>query len=492
MAHATFPFRLSRLTRSDTLAGLQMTRHFGVTVMPEYIQTEGIEAVLARLCRAGVTSVTTSPYVAAETDAAHGGREPPADGGAGGVRLLDRPVWGKRELYLQTAPSFVPDPARYAGLRYQPPPATDLTHAQGNIIGAFLDAASAAGLSTHLQVMAAIPPGLRVQFGGPVPSDRPTLPDGGFGPGRVDNNASLATLDVRRYMAALIGDLCENYPQATGIKFDWPEIPPYDFHSLLFDFNPAVRSHAEQLGLDFDDLASRVQTLFIGLANFGDAEAISIAARLGSGEPVRSMLTGNATITDLLRLRRALVGDYQKFLADAVRAASHNTTRVFFQGFPPPWNEVSGFDFAVTGGLADDVGAKIYSMHWPMMEKNYCEALLGLTPLSEAICIRLVRALLGTTTAQVSRIDQLRYPAPEESHPADSASIESKLNAARQEVTTARFWALSHSYGPLEDVARRFQAALAGSNGNVYLNRYGYLSDEKLDTLGSMFAYGPD
>jgi hypothetical protein len=36
------------------------------------------------------------------------------------VRLLDRPLWGKRELFVSTAPSYTPDLRLYRGLRYQP------------------------------------------------------------------------------------------------------------------------------------------------------------------------------------------------------------------------------------------------------------------------------------------------------------------------------------------------------------------------------------
>ena len=85
------------------------TRLVGITVLPEYFQFETVEAVLDNLVkRAGVTAIATSPYVMAEADQQTGSREPPIDAGAGKVRLLDRPLWGKRELWVRTAPSFRP------------------------------------------------------------------------------------------------------------------------------------------------------------------------------------------------------------------------------------------------------------------------------------------------------------------------------------------------------------------------------------------------
>jgi hypothetical protein len=109
-------------------------------------------------------------------DERDGSREPPDDAGAGTVRLLDRPLWGRRELFVRTAPSYTPDLKPYAGLRYQPSSPNELTGRDGQIVGEFVRAAKAAGLQVYLQVQAAIPPGYRVQFGGPQEDDRARLP----------------------------------------------------------------------------------------------------------------------------------------------------------------------------------------------------------------------------------------------------------------------------------------------------------------------------
>src|SRR5690348_8704783 len=106
-------YNQSSMLRREFLAGALSTaarakapqQFVGITLMPEYIQSEGIEAVLGNLRRAGATAVATSPYVMAPSDAPDAQREPPIDAGAGGVRLLDRPLWGKRELRVTTAPS---------------------------------------------------------------------------------------------------------------------------------------------------------------------------------------------------------------------------------------------------------------------------------------------------------------------------------------------------------------------------------------------------
>ncbi len=114
-------------------------RFLGVAVLPEYIQSEGIDGVLQNLLeKVRANAVALSPYVMAETDPTLGKREPPADAGAGAVRLLDRPLFGKREVWVTTAPSFVPTAPLYQGLRYKGAPASDLTHREGSVVARFI------------------------------------------------------------------------------------------------------------------------------------------------------------------------------------------------------------------------------------------------------------------------------------------------------------------------------------------------------------------
>src|SRR5262245_55915624 len=133
--------------------------------MPEFIQTESVNGLLDNIQRrTQATAVATSPYVMEPASEATGGREPPIDAGAGSVRLLDRPLWGKRELFVRTAPSFAPDLQRYKGLRYQPSAPNALTSAQGPLVAQFVEEAKRRGLQVYFQVQSAIPPGYRVQF----------------------------------------------------------------------------------------------------------------------------------------------------------------------------------------------------------------------------------------------------------------------------------------------------------------------------------------
>ncbi|MHA1566980.1 MAG: hypothetical protein ACTSX7_16840, partial [Alphaproteobacteria bacterium] len=319
-------------------------RSLNVTVLPEFAQSEGPSAVLDNLCtRAGITAITTSPYVMEPSAAPDAGREPPADAKAGAVRLLDRDLFGKRALTVRTSPSFEPDRDLYKGLRYQPPAPDDLTRRDGACVGDFIAQARSRNIKTYLQVQTAIPPGYRVQFGGPLADDRCLLPDGTEHEGRVDKNASLASPHIKAYGCAMIRDLVRAYPDIDGIRVDWSEYPPYAFDSLFFDFSAHARSAAMRLDYDFDLMRDDTTRLRAFLFE-----------KMTNGDLLELVENGPVNIWDLLKsypgvlaLRRfksdlvtEIIGDFRTALDDA----SGHRMELVVQGFPPPWSQASGFD----------------------------------------------------------------------------------------------------------------------------------------------------
>lgn len=471
------------MTASDAPSG---GRHLGITVMPEYIQSEGIEAVLDRLVDGlGVTAITTSPCVAAVSEPGIGTREPPLDGGAGSVRVLDRPLWGQRALHMVTAPSFVPDRSLYRPGGYEPPPPTSLTEAEGPVLGRFISAAKARGVAVYLQVMAAIPPCLKVQFGGPDDVDKPMLPDGTPVPPRVDNNASLASGRVRDYVRSLVLDLARAYPDVDGFRFDWPEYPPYHFLSLFADFNPAVRPYAAEAGIDFDALRHSMSALLRAIADrslpAGRLEAAATPDRF-----LAELAAAHPGVRDHLRLRKHLTTRYAHFLREAVDAAAPGKS-VFLHGFPPPWNTLSGFSPAEIEPVADLVGIKFYTMHWPMMVRNYAEQIVALSGADrDRTAVAVSRLLVGQAPAD-GRLASIAYPEPDEPHGIEAGTISAKFGEAQAGVGRPLI-GVAHGYGPTEDVTQRFSALWAATGGRVDINRYGYLSDEKLAAIAAVVS----
>jgi hypothetical protein len=463
-----------------------MTRFVGITIFPEFFQNEGVDAALDNLVRrAGATAITTSPYVMAPAPEGQGAREPPADAGAGKVRLLDRPLWGKRELSVRTAPSFAPDLRLYEGLRYRPPGVDALTHAEGKAIDAAIAGAKARGMEVYLQVQAACPPGYRVQFGGPEDDDRPRLPDGNSPNPRVDNNASLAAPAIRAYAKAMVADLVARYPDIDGLRIDWPEYPPYSLDGAFFDFGGHARDAAARLGFDFD--AMRLGALELRARLLGRLTAKDLARWAEGTVALRELFGGSKPLADWLRFKAALSRELIAAFRAALDEAGAKRMKLVPGTFPPPLTELSGLDFAGLRGICQGVSVKLYTMHWPMVVRAWADALAAANPgladdpnLGRGVC----RLFGFRDDPGPAALADWRYPEPEEPHPVGAKAQAAKIAAAREASGDVPVYALAHGYGPVADFEARCAIAWRASGGNLWVNRYGYLADAKLDAIG--------
>jgi hypothetical protein len=460
----------------------------GVTVMPEFIQNEGIERVLANLARAGITSVTTSPYVMEPADEKTGSREPPIDAGAGSVRLLDRPLWGKRELFVRTAPSFTPDVRLYEGLRYQPPPAAELTRASGGILRDFVRAARSRGMKVYLQVQAAIPPGYRVQFGGPQPEDKPRLPEGGVPPRTLANNGSLASPHIVQYAQALARDLIQAYPALTGLRFDWPEYPPYFLDDVFLDFGPHARTAAARLGFAFEHMRTAAGGLYRLLhGGLTDAMLERWLGADGGRYTLLRLLADDPALLEWLRFKAVLAAELAAGLRRAMDEAGASRMELLLNAFPPPFSLASGMDYGRIAPHCSAFLVKLYTMHWPVILRFYGEALAKANPqVTERLLVDVLKGWLDITDPADKRrqLAEFRYPEPEEPHPTVESAQARKILDARAAAGRTPVFALVHGYGPPEDFRRRLVIGRSASPGGVWINRYGYLSDRKLDIIG--------
>jgi len=471
------------MTESDAFA-----KSLNISVMPEYLQSEGTLQVLDNLQeRTGVTSVTTSPYVMEPSNASDAGREPPADAKAGAVRFLDRALWGKRELTVRTSPSFVPDKSLYKGLRYQPSEPDALTEREGRKISQFIDETKARDLRVYMQVQSAIPPGYKVQFGGAVPEDRPLLPDGSEHEGRVDKNASLASSHITDYGCALLRDLIQSYRNLDGLRVDWPEYPPYAFDSLFFDFSGHAETTAKRLGYDFErmrrDTLSLLNFLLAGMTDQNITNFIKSAP-----SSIWEILGDYPGVLDLRSLKGDLVSEMLGAYRKTIDEASGGKMDFVVQGFPPPWTQASGFDIKKLTPHVSGIGVKLYTMHWPMMVRGYADRILASNGnVSESALLKGIFTVLDLLDdAPPSQIKDVHYPEPDEPHLAGIQAQKRKILETRKLAGDTPVHAFSHAYGPMDDYRARMEVAWETSGHRMVVNRYGYMSDEKLDVLGEI------
>jgi hypothetical protein len=81
-----------------------------------------------------------------------------------------------------------------------------------------------------------------------------------------------------------------------------------------------------------------------------------------------------------------------------------------------------------------------------------------------------------------------RYPEPDEPHPVGAEAQIGKIAAARMLAGSVPVYALAHGYGPVADFEERCAIAWRASGGKLWVNRYGYLGDQKLDAIGRVTA----
>jgi len=473
-----------------------MPRSFvGITVMPEYIQNEGIEPVLDNLIyKAGATAVASSPYVMAPADTKSGSREPPIDAGAGSVRLLDRPLWGKRELWVTTAPSFTPDTRFYKGLRYQPAPPNELTKAHGGRLKQFLRAAQARHLKVYLQVQAAIPPGYRVQFGGPEQHDRPQLPDGRFPSQRLANNGSLASPHILAYHNALLRDVVAAYPDIDGIRVDWPEYPPYFLDDVFLDFCPHAEAAAQRLSFDFARMQSAALELYKKLhGSLKDEDLYAWAEKDAGRHRLLRLLAELPALLNWLRFKASLIEELLGSFRKTMDEAGAKRMELAPNAFPPPWSLASGMDYARAARHSSAISVKLYTMHWPVMLRFYGDALMRANPnLNDRLLTRTLVSWLDIADDEgLPSLRDYKYPEPEEPHPVGPRAQMRKIVEAQREAGRVPVYALAHGYGPVSDFRRRIAVAWQASQYGVWVNRYGYLSDEKLKVIGEVCRKEP-
>lgn len=466
---------------------MKQERALGITVLADYICSEGVDPVLDNVTeRMGATAVTLNPTVSEPGTSENGSFQPPSDAGTS-PRLFDRPLWGKPSLWVQSAPSFEPARALYAETPYEPRTATELTSRHGHLIEQFLDAAIDRDLEVYFQLPAATPPNLLAE-------DIPQLPSGKR-PKRMAETGSLASPAIRAYTSAYIRDLLERYPQITGFRPDWPEYPCYMLEEAFQDFAPHVKVWAESRGFDFERMRAEAGRLFDHLHGRLTTVDLRQLAAPDYGPSARADLMQHfPAVLGWLQLKRVLSVDLLRHWRESITAAGGNDKELSANAFMPPLSHLTGFDFSAAATHCDAVSPKLFTMHWSAMVEFWGAELLHHNPaLDEQVLVSALANLfdLGDSTAPRVVAD-FGYPEPHEAHPIPDDRQARRIGQVQAEVNGGcRVTPIVHGYGPFDDFCRRFRVAADNAPDGLWVNRYGYLSDQKMDAVRQIWEDGP-
>ena len=458
-------------------------RLFGVVVLADFVLSEGIDAVLDNVTeRVGATAIGVNPTVTAESEEGVGSFQPPSDAGAS-PRLFDRPLFGKQSLWVRSGPSYTPDVSLYEGGTYRPRQPNDLTESLGHLVGDFINAAIQRGLKVYLLVPSITPSGMRDE-------DRPRLPDGSI-PARMADTGSLASSANRAFISAYIRDLMKIYPEVTGIMPDWPEYPCYFLPEAFQDFGDPVAAWAREHGFAFDEIRDEVGALYRYLHGSLTNDDLAEFAEVDRGRWAQiRLLRRFPAVYEWLRLKRALSLDLLAFLRETITDAAGPGKELSPTAFMPPLTLFTGMDLNGASQICDAVSPKLYTMHWSAMVEFWGRELLDHNAgLDERLVVRsLVNLFDLDDEATASRIMDYGYPLPDEPHPIPNRPQERRIQQSIAEVrgeTNVTFF--MHGYGPIDDFTRRFRLVAESKADGVWINRYGYLSNEKLDRVGAIW-----
>ena len=476
-------------------------RQLGVVLTPAEVQDEGLDRVLDAIVSAGATAISPTLGVYAPARTGEGSREPPLDV-SGEARLLDRPLWGRRELWMRGYTPHPPDPAIWADVPYPPPPLAP-PELQVDVVRAIVEGARARGLAVEIQVSPYTLPGAPggQTFGGGhgtgAAHDRPRRIDGSVGERIVAGHGCLNNPRVRVLGRARLREAIAHYPDVDGIFLDWAEYTCYFLEDVFTCFCEHCRVAATRLGYDWPRIERDTWALWDRLHRLTPADLDAVTAVAASSVPLAltELLGSRSGVEDLLRFKADSVGDAAAELRRILDEAGASSVALGLNGFAPPWSHVTGMDYEQVHQVAQATRCKLFTFHWPMIVRWWSETLLAWNPgLDEQAVLRAVQAVLDLPPPPDEHRRSLAdygMPRPDESHPIAPEALTRKINQAVRMAAASghaeRCLAYVHSYRPAAELGLVLEAVLASEAQGCWVQRYGYLSDEKLAIMRSVW-----
>jgi hypothetical protein len=157
-------------------------------------------------------------------------------------------------------------------------------------------------------------------------------------------------------------------------------------------------------------------------------------------------------------------------------------------GFATPWSRITGMDYRTVSQVCQQTRCKLFTFHWPMITRWWSETLLEWNPdLAQNDVLGAVKAALDLPTPATEHRKNLSdygMPHPDEPHPITPAALTRKMNqAVALAGDGAPCFASVHAYRPANELVHHLEAVLASDAPGCWIQRYGYLSDEKLELV---------
>ncbi|MEO2003481.1 MAG: hypothetical protein ABGY41_05235, partial [Candidatus Poribacteria bacterium] len=345
-----------------------------MVMTPLDVQVEGLDAVMDRIAATGATAISTGRSVSREAVGSAGHRAPPLDID-GYDRVFDRPVWGKRELQIESFAVDRPDMSLYDATPYKPgyrdaPAGIDL-----DTPDRIVEDARSRGWEVYVGASPLSIPGLSAD-------DSMRWPDGAVPDTkrRVARQGCPSAPKVRAYAVARVLDVVKAAAPVDGICLDWVEYTTYLLEDHFACLSAHSLKHAAELGYGAGRIARDVTALWDWLHDL-DGAALERACAVAEG-PSRLIdaLLRHPGWGDFLSFKRDVVCGLYSDIRAALDAHGYAAVKLVANGWARPFNRSSGMDYAALAETVDAVRPKLYTFHWSAMPRWYAETLLGWNP----------------------------------------------------------------------------------------------------------------
>jgi hypothetical protein len=458
-------------------------RFLGIVVDPANVQSEGLEQVFDHLQAVETDAIGLWPWLVEPVEAGEGTRIPDLHID-GYKRLLSRPLWGRRELYVRSFLAYDPDPGLYIDSPYQPPPAAP-AGLDRKIPHRMVEEAHLRGMQVHLGICPIIPSKLPSE-------DRPVRIDGiPVQPPYVANSACLNNAKGQHYALASIEDMLRNFPMADGLILDWVEFGAYRLEDHFTCFCEHCEREAKAAGIDWELVRRDVAALWDWLHKLTPQSIRRSVRTLENPSELVEQLTHYPGWLHFLKFKAESVVGFYKQVRRLMDGIGFQAEGLSARGWCPPWNRSSGMDYRALAGVCDAVAPKLFTFDHAAMPRWYGETLLAWNPtLSES---RILDALIAWMNLpdnfEHRSLAHYAIPAPAEEHPAKLEVYQTRLEEVVDQVDgRARCYPISHSYLPASQWKRMVTLIRDCPVDGMWVNMYGYLSEDKFRILEQIWS----
>lgn len=459
-------------------------RFLGIFVNPVYVQNEGLQPVFDNLEKVGARAICIVPRVARPAESGTGVRYPDLHMD-GYERLLARPVWGKREIYLESFPAYEPDLTLYQDSPYRPPSKSIPPEVDGEIPQKMIAEAHQRGMAAHVLLHPFVPPNIR-------PEEQPVYIDGTVPvPPQITLNACLNNPQAAAYGLALIKDIIGHYPDLDGLFTDWAEYGAYRLEDHFTCFCPHCEQQAISQGYDWAQIKADVEALWAWLHRLSPRGLKRSRRLLSNPWEWLELLSHYPGWLQFLRFKARTVTEFYRRVRLLLDEMDRPQMILSARGWPPPWNRSSGMDYRALADICGAVTPKLFTFDYSALPRWYGQTLLHWNPtLSEReILDALVDWLNLPDSIERRSFADYYIPAPAEPHPARLEVYRTRVDEVVDQVGgRARCYPFAHAYLPEPQWKRMIALVRDSRVDGMWVQMYGYLSGAKLEILKEMWG----